>query len=198
MWSRGRRRTMGCTAPLLTGSPPSCPRTGLLFVGDCKMSALATRAHIRALGHHYLMPLALVGETGKEMRQWIQEAVDGTQPLIPVYAADAQDGEEPLAHGYERTRAVIAQEGDQTLEWTERVFVVHSPVYADTMKRGLERRLQTASAKLAALTPPRERGKRQITDEATLIEAANATVQQHKVEGLLSYTFERQVEQEVK
>ncbi len=28
-------------------------QAGLLFVGDCKMSAWETRVHIRALGHHY-------------------------------------------------------------------------------------------------------------------------------------------------
>src|SRR5438046_3399662 len=37
-------------------------RTGLLFVGDCKMSALATRAHLQAREQYYLTPLAQVGE----------------------------------------------------------------------------------------------------------------------------------------
>ena len=35
-------------------------KTGLLFVGDCKMSAWATRVHIHASQQHYLTPLALV------------------------------------------------------------------------------------------------------------------------------------------
>ena len=194
----GQKADDGLYSPLIDRITTILSKPGLLFVGDCKMSALATRAHIRALGQHYLTPLALVGDTGRDMPSWIQEAVDGKQPLTPVYAADAQEGDEPLAQGYERTRPVIAQEGGQTLEWTERVFVCHSPAYADTLKRGLARRLETATAKLEALTPPRERGKRQITEEAALVTAANAIVQQHKVEGLLSYTFERQVEREVK
>ena len=38
--------------------------SSLLFVGDCKMSALATRAHIAHLNQqYYLCPLALTGET---------------------------------------------------------------------------------------------------------------------------------------
>src|SRR5947199_7099065 len=40
-------------------------RQGLLFVGDSKMSALATRAHLQAQGQYYLTPLALVGETAQ-------------------------------------------------------------------------------------------------------------------------------------
>ncbi len=34
---------------------------GLLWVGDCKMSALATRAHIHYHQHYYLTPLSRVG-----------------------------------------------------------------------------------------------------------------------------------------
>jgi transposase len=38
-------------------------RKGLLIVGDCKMSALATRAYLQECGQYYLTPLAQVGET---------------------------------------------------------------------------------------------------------------------------------------
>jgi len=194
----GERADDGLYIPIIDRITTILSKAGLLFVGDCKMSALATRAHIRAQGHHYLMPLAMVGDTGQDMRSWIQEALEGKHPLTPVYAADAQEGDEPLGQGYERTRPVIAQDGGQNLEWAEQVFVVHSPVYADSMKRGLEKRLQTATVKLQALTPPPGRGKRQITEEEVLVAEANAVVQQHKVEGLLSYTFERQEERQVK
>src|SRR5690348_2284508 len=50
-------------------------RQGLLIVGDCKMSALSTRAHLQAQGQYYLTPLALVGETALQMPQWIAAAV---------------------------------------------------------------------------------------------------------------------------
>src|SRR5256885_3268832 len=50
-------------------------RTGLLFVGDSKMSALATRAHLEAREQYYLTPLALVGEMAKQMPDWIQAGV---------------------------------------------------------------------------------------------------------------------------
>ena len=42
---------------------------------------------------------------------------------------------------------------------------------------------------------PRGRGKRQITDEATLLEAIDLVLKEHRVEGLLSVTWEKQVEQ---
>src|SRR6266446_2950093 len=59
---------------------------------------------------------------------------------------------------------------------------------------GLEKRLTYAETTLAALTPPRGRGKRQITDAATLVEAMNIVLKDHRVEGLLSVAWEKQVE----
>ena len=55
-------------------------RTGLLFVGDCKMSALATRAHLVAHEQYYLTPLALVGETAQQMPQWIEAGLPSVPP----------------------------------------------------------------------------------------------------------------------
>src|SRR5437867_8192365 len=66
---------------------------------------------------------------------------------------------------------------------------------ADQQATGLEKRLCHAETKLAALTPPRGRGKRQITDEATLLEAIDRVLKEHRVDGLLSVTWEPQVEQ---
>jgi transposase len=169
-------------------------QTGLLFVGDCKLSALATRAYLRWRGHHYLAPLALVGETATEMRAWVQAALDGKQTLTPIPLVDEQGQARPVVKGYETSRPCTAQVAGHVLEWTERVFVVYSEAYAQAQARGLEQRLATATTKLQALTPPRGRGKRQIKDEAQLVQAAQAIQQAQRVEGLLSYTFERQEE----
>jgi transposase len=194
----GEKADDGLYVPIIDRLALTLNKAGLLFVGDCKMSAWATRVHIRAMGHHYLMPLSLVGEAGQDMSVWIQEAVDGKHELSPIRAPGASVDEKPLAEGYERIRVHTAQVEGRSLEWTERVLVVHSQVYAEIMTRGLERRLANATAKLNALTPPRARGKRQIEEEETLVAAAKAILQDHRVEDLLSYTFERQVEQQVK
>lgn len=62
---------------------------GLLFVGDCKMSALATRAHIQRLGQHYLCPLALSGENAELLSGWVQAAIHGEHTLQPVSVENA-------------------------------------------------------------------------------------------------------------
>src|SRR6266436_3586056 len=76
-----------------------------------------------------------------------------------------------------------------------RVLVKQSPVHADQQATGLEKRLRHAETQLTALTPPRGRGKRQITDEATLVEGIALVLKNHRVDGLLSVAWEKQIEQ---
>src|SRR5262249_42232851 len=52
-----------------------------------------------------------------------------------------------------------------------------------------------ADTQPVALTPPRGRGKRPITDESTLMEALALVLKEHRVEGLLRVAWEKQVEQ---
>ena len=166
-------------------------RQGLLIVGECKMSALATRAHLQEQGQYYLTPLALVGETAQQMPQWIEAGVAQGDRLTQVLA---DDGKQVLAEGYEVSRTCVSGE----LSWPERVLVVRSLAYAQTQHRHLEERLEKAQAALLALTPPVGRGKRQVTTEAMLQSAAEAVLAKHRVTGLLTYSYQRESEQEVK
>jgi len=179
---------------------------GLLFVGDSKMSALDTRAHIQRLNQLYLCPLALTGKTAEEMRQWIEAANRGDFALQPVYVEDEQGKRKQLAEGYVFERTVSAEivsdpkhpDQKEVQAWTEQVFVVRSASYRQTLLKGLDGRLQRAKDKLLALTPPPARGKRQIQDETELTKAADAILKAHAVEGLLTYTFERQEKRQTK
>jgi transposase len=166
-------------------------RRGLLVVGDCKMSALATRAHLQAHGQYSLTPLALVGETAQQMSHWIAAGVAQGDRLTGVMT---DDGQQVLAHGYEVSRRCICGE----LNWHERVLVVRSQASVEAQGRQLDDRLSKAQAALLALTPAVGRGKRQITEEAVLQRAAEAVLVKHRVTGLLTYTYVRESEQEVK
>jgi transposase len=181
--------------------------SGLLFVGDSKMSALATRAHIHKRNQHYLCPLAQIGETAQEMEAWVEAAHNGNRQLQPIYNQNEQGQRVLLAEGYAFERSVQAKiapgaaseaDQEQTVAWTEQVFVVRSENYRKSQLNGLEGRLQRATAKLLALTPPPARGKRQIQEPAELLNAATAILKGHAVEDFLTYTFERQETRETK
>jgi len=171
---------------------------GLLFVGDCKMSALATRAHIAHLQHQYLCPLALTGETAQDLLVWIAAANAGEHTLEAVYTEDDQGERRLLAEGYAFERRVLAAVADGEHGWSERVLVVRSERYRQVEQTGLEKRLQQATARLRALTPAPGRGKRQIPEESTLVTAAAAILKAQAVTGLLAYAFERQEQRQTK
>ena len=162
---------------------------GLLFVGDCKMSALATPAHIAHLNPQYSV-LALTGRRRRNCRRGSQRLTQRADPGV-AYTEDDQGERRLLAVGdaFERRVTAVVADGEHT--WTERVLVVRSKRSPSPLA-GLEKRLQRATVRLLALSPAPGRGKRQIQEENALITAADAILQQQAVEGLLTYTFERQ------
>ena len=191
----GDRADDGLYIPLMERIRTGLKPTGLLFVGDCKMSALDTRAYLARHQDFYLSPLPLTGTTAETMAAWISEGVTQSEmgALEQIWRINDRGQEVLVAEGYECERTCCAPVGEA--EWRERVLVVRSPMHAHQQAAGLETRLRHAEAKLAALTPPRGRGKRQITDEATLVEAMTRVLTEHRVEELLSVTWEKQVEQ---
>src|SRR5262249_32514137 len=161
-------------------------QTGLLFVGDCKMSAWDTRAYLARHQDWYLSPLPLTGATAEAMDTWITEGVTRreTGEFARIMRTNDRGHQGLAAAGYEFERTCEAPDeaGDATI-WRERVLVMRSPMHADQQAVGLEKRLCHAETKLAALTPPRGRGKRQMTDEATLLAAIDLVLKEHRVEG---------------
>jgi transposase len=191
----GERADDGLYLPIIERIRIGLQTTGLLLVGDCKMSALDTRAYLARHHDWYLSPLPLTGATATAMDAWITTGVrkGETGELEQIWCTNDRGHEVLAAEGYEFERTCCAPDSD--VAWRERVLVVRSPVHANHQAAGLEKRLRHAETQLTALTPPRGRGKRQITDEATLLEAIDRVLKDQRVEGLLNVTWEKQVEQ---
>src|SRR5262252_10811632 len=193
----GERADDGLYIPIIERIRTGLKTPGLLFVGDCKMSALETRAYLVRHKGWYLSPLPLTGATAEAMDAWITVGVTKREvgELAQIWRTNDQGHEVLAAEGYELERPCCALGG--AVEWCERVLVVRSPMHATRQAAGLETRLRHAETQLTALTPPRGRGKRQITDEATLVEAIDRVLKEYRVAGLLSVTWEKQVEQTI-
>src|ERR1700730_18116030 len=162
------------------------------------MSALDTRAYLARHQDYYLSPLPLTGATAEAMDTWVTEGVTQGErgELERIVRANDRGHTVLAAEGYEFERTCQAPGGAMdAAAWHERVLVVLSPMHADQQAAGLEKRLGHAETALAALTPSRGRGKRQITAEATLVEAIALVLKDYRVDGLLSVTWEKQVEQ---
>ena len=190
----GERADDGLYIPIMERIRRGVNKSGLLFVGDCQMSAFATRTHVARCHDFYLSPLPLTGATAEAMEAWITTGVAQGEAgaLQRIFRTNDRGQRVLAAEGYELERTCGGQAGEAS--WTERVLVLRSPMHAQQQAAGLETRLSHAENKLAALTPPRGRGKRQITDEATLVAAIDLVLQEQRVEGLLSVTWEKQVD----
>jgi len=182
----------GLYVPMIARLRVTLPAQGLLYMGDCKMGALATRAYLAQTGNYYLMPLAQVGDLPDQLEKWVEEAVRGKVRLQPILDGD---GKTRLGEAYERRRPLTAETETGTFQWAERVLIVRSTAYAKAAVRSLHKRLAQAQLELRALTPPRGRGQRQFTDATELQAAVDAILTRYNVTGLLTVTLQRETEQ---
>jgi len=176
------------------------PESGLLVIGDSKMSALNTRARMVAGGDFYLTPLAhLKDEPGlleELLAPWADRQEEMELIFLPEDLAEddqAPDPELALGCGFEITRTHQVEVAKRAVEWTERLLAVRSFQYAQITLKLLHRRVEKAEIALRALTPPRQRGKRQIEDETSLLAAIQRIEEKYRVQGLFEYEYQSEV-----
>jgi hypothetical protein len=161
------------------------------------MSAVATRAYLAQRAHRSLSPLPLPGATAEAMADWLTEGIrkDRDSELARMFRGNPREPTVLAAEGYEVERSCCLEDGaGGKTAGSERVLVLRSPLHAAQQTAGLEKRLAPAAKKLAALTPARGRGQRQMTDEVMLVEAMDNVLKEQRVEGLLRMDWEQQIE----
>ncbi len=112
--------------PAIKQVSQSLPGHGVLYVGDCKMAALSTRAYVQAQGDYYLCPLANTQMPDAELDAYLQPVCNGERPLLAVHRATAEGEDEVIAQGYEQCIELRRDVQGQSVTWTERRLVVRS------------------------------------------------------------------------
>jgi len=167
---------------------------GMLYVGDCKMAALSTRAYVQAQGDYYLCPLANTQLSDQELDAYLQPVWSGEHPLLAVHRATGEG--ELIAQGYEQTVVLSGEVEGQVLTWTERRQIVRSVKLAQTAQAALHARLGKAQAALEQMNTHKQ-GKKVYRDADSLQQAAQAILKEHRVEGLLRLQIEEHVAERV-
>ena len=178
--------------PLITRLRGQLKQAGLLYMGDCKMAALATRADLVAHGDFYLTVLPRTGEGAELIPTWIEEAVTGEHTMHNLKRRGAGGKLEVFARACELVHPCVASVSGQEVCWDERVQLVRTEALAKHHGQQLERRLREAEADVRALTPAVGRGRRQYREADQLQEAVAALMEQHDVAGLLSVSWRRE------
>jgi transposase len=178
----------------------SLGKSGLLYVGDAKMSAMETRASIQSGNDFYLAPLSMVGQTPEVLCALLDRLEAGEVFTTDIYLPEdlpedpmeTPNPDQALAKGFETTVEREAQIKGRCVKWPERLLCVLSFRYARAQQVALEHRLQQAEAKLLSLTPPLERGKSQYREAPSLKVAIDSILDRYQVRGLLEVTLERE------
>jgi transposase len=165
---------------------------GLLYVGDCKLMALATRTHLQAGDDFYLGPFSLTHVPAATLDTYLQPVWVKEQTLTPVYRRGTASPAEKIAEGFERTETLTATVAGEVVTWTERRLVVRSLQHAQAAEAALRQRLAQAQTTVAALNE-RKQGKEPFVEVAPLRQAAETIVKRYAVEGLLELNYTEQV-----
>ncbi|HEY6412004.1 MAG TPA: IS1634 family transposase [Ktedonobacteraceae bacterium] len=187
----GERADDGLYVPAIHQVQQTLGQRGLLYVGDCKMAALPTRAYVQQSGDFYLCPLSGVQVSEATLRRLVAPVQAGTQPLRTIERRGEQDERaEAIAVGYEYTQQVSLTQHEHTVQWGERVLVVRSLKLAQRHQAALHERLAKAQAELAVLNQAeRKRGKKVLRQVQEVREVAEAIVRRSRVEGLLEIEY---------
>lgn len=169
-------------------------RRGLLYVGDCKMAARATRAHVAAGSDFYLCPLPVKQLSATELAALVEPVRLGQQATSPVWRHNEETGKkEKLALGYEYavTLTAIASDGaanEESASFTERRLVVRSLKQAQAESKSLRARWRLAQRQIRALGQPKQ-GKRVPQTEAEWRTAVQQILTKQRVTHLLEVNF---------
>ncbi|MBU4226115.1 MAG: IS1634 family transposase [Chloroflexi bacterium] len=169
-------------------------RCGLLYVGDCKMMALETRAHLQVGADHYLGPFSLTQIPQKTLDDYLKPVWAKEQPLIAVDRGGTDGKKEKIAEGFERRETLTTVVAGKEETWIERRLVVRSLSHAKAAEAALRNRLEKAQTAIEALNE-RKQGKERFTEVELLRQAAEALLKQHEVERLLVLQYAEQTQE---
>src|SRR5207245_9500734 len=88
----GQRADDGLYVPAIEQAQQTLGQRGLLYVGDCKMAALSTRAYVQQSGDYYLCPLSGVQMSETTLQQLVAPVQANTQALTTIERQSEEDG----------------------------------------------------------------------------------------------------------
>jgi transposase len=177
--------------PAIQQVSASLDEHGLLYVGDCKMAALATRAFIQKSQDYYLCPLSEKQMPVETLETYLQPVWSGKQAPTPIHRENAAGELEKIAEGYEQNLPLNAVVDGKIIAWTERHLIVRSFQHARSSEEALRTRLAKAQAELLALNEHKQ-GKKQIDDAAGMQAAAENVLKHYRVAGMLKLNIAEQ------
>lgn len=188
--------------PAITEVREGLGQRGLLYVGDSKMGALATRAFTARGQDFYLCPLEDKHLAATPLETFLDQVRNGEHALHSVFRRD-RDGalvldpdQQPveIATGFEVTLSLTDTSEAEPLTWEERRLVVRSAAWAESGTAALRRRVAQAVAAGTELDVRRQ-GKPRLRERAAVETAVEKIETRYRVAGLLRWEYTETVQE---
>lgn len=137
----GNRADDGLYLPEIKQVQLTLGQSGLLFVANCKIGALANRAYLHHKGDYYLLPLSRVQLSQAQRDQLLVPVRSGQQALSDLYQPNAAGEPIPIAKGYSQIHSLQAEVEGHLISWQERLLIVQSLKLAQAQAQALQERL---------------------------------------------------------
>lgn len=124
--------------PVIAQAMKRLERSGSIFVGDCKLGSLETRAFIEKNGHYYLCPLSSVQIKKEELWRYIDN-IEREQ----IEQQKIRKEGRVIAKGYRfnKPRWFIDTNGEMII-WQEQLYIVRSYAFAKTQIKAFVKRIK--------------------------------------------------------
>ncbi len=173
--------------PVIEQAMQKLPNTGSLFMGDCKLGSMSSRAFIHKNGHYYLCPLSGVQIKEEELNAYINDIENQQIELQKIYKDN-----QVIAKGYSTTKQLwkIDEKGELII-WNEKRQIIRSYVYAKTQIEALVKRLNNCESELLDLNI-RKQGKRTFENKIDLEVECKRIIKKYNVKNLIDVEITEQ------
>jgi transposase len=154
---------------------------GLLFVGDCKMSAINTRATVDNAGDFYLCPLSALQFSKEQLDKYLCSFDD--DELIEIFRTDSEGERSFIAEGIEQSENITANINGEKYHWKERRLIVRSEKLRKAEEKAFDNRFNKAQSNLARVTR-RKKGKKNLESVEEVMVKVEEILKKNRVIGL--------------
>ena len=172
-------------------------KSGLLYVGDSKMSSIETRGYLAKSENDYLCPLPEVQVSNADLAELLAPMFRGEDVLESIAAPDVNASgtrspetaaeTEAIAEGFVITMPQSLGTGADRFRWTEQWLVVRSFKHQQRQQKGLDQRLEKATEALANLNVT-GRGHKRLSVYETMA-AAEKILKRYRVTDVLQVDY---------
>ena len=161
-------------------------KEGLLYVGNCNLSALQTRAAIQFQRDFYLCHLSPYAQLQREVDELRKKDI----PVKKIYRINNKNERICIAEGYEIDQELTAEVNGQMQTWIERRFLIQSTCAAEDARLSLLYRVDEAKKAIQRLRA-RKQGKSHVKTLIDIDEAIQQVVKKFRVENFLDITIRK-------